>query len=103
MGKYIGLPGTLADQHILAFQLNHGGTEEISGGLRGHLQELESRGVAVPLSRMRVASLWLHAGGLPLSVDAAAATAAATALSREQPAGCARERPPPPQPSRRRC
>jgi len=30
------------------------------------------------------ASVWPHAGGLPLSVDAAASTAAATALSRER-------------------
>jgi len=49
------------------------------------------------------ASVWPHAGGLPLSVHAAAATAAATAMSREQPAGYARERFPPPSPSRRRC
>jgi len=41
-----------------------------------------------------------RAGGLPLSVDAVAVTAAATALIREQPAGGAVRRPPPPPPPR---
>jgi len=44
-----------------------------------------------------------RAGGLPLSVDAAAVTAAATALSWEQPAGGAVRRLPPRPPARRRC
>jgi len=49
-------PAAWRATHILAFQPNRGGTAELLGDLGGHPSVIESTGVAVPLSRMRVAS-----------------------------------------------